>query len=102
MKMQARLAIVASRNVSHQAQHFALLADIDRLVFPGAEVEPPDLGSGKRADRRYRRPIQTLLVGEFRDRLESFLTLIQNQDRDALRTLPWLTSISWQALPHGR
>ena len=51
--MQARLAIVASRDVADQAQHLTLLADVDRLVFLGCEIKPADL-SREGADRRYR------------------------------------------------
>jgi hypothetical protein len=74
VQVETRPTIVAPRNVAHQAQHLALLADIDRFVFPGGEVEPADLSRGEGADRRYRRTIQTLLVGKFGDRLESLFT----------------------------
>jgi hypothetical protein len=85
VKMQARIAIVASRNVAQQAQHLALLADFDRPVFLCGEIEPADLRRGESADRRYRRTIEPLLVGEFRDRVEGLLVPIQNQNKDALR-----------------
>ena len=38
--MQARLAIVASRDVADQAQHLTLLADVDRGTATCAEERP--------------------------------------------------------------
>src|SRR6185312_2858587 len=40
MEMQARLEIIAFRNIAHQTEHLALLVDGDRLVALGIWIKP--------------------------------------------------------------
>jgi hypothetical protein len=67
VKVEACLAVVAFRDVPEQAENFALLADDDRPVGFGGEVEPADPGFGKGADRRHRGATDALLVSEVGD-----------------------------------
>src|SRR3546814_11836337 len=55
MQMQARLAVIAARDITDQAQSFALLVDGDRLVPFAVEIEPAELCAGECADRGDRR-----------------------------------------------
>src|SRR5882762_3091449 len=82
MKMKTGLAVIAASHVAHQAQHLALLTDIDRLVSLGREVEPADLRLFERADRRHRRTINAFLVGELGNSAERFLSGLQHENED--------------------
>src|SRR3984893_265396 len=80
VEMQAGLAVVALRNVADQAQYFALLIDGNRIVSPGSEIEPTDLGALERSDRRDPCRADGLLVGKGADSRKSLFVLIQNQN----------------------
>jgi hypothetical protein len=55
MQMETGFAVIALRDITDQAQHLALLAHLDRLVFLGGEIKPADLCRRECTDRRYRR-----------------------------------------------
>ena len=54
MQMQTRAAVIALRDVADQVQHLALLVNLNRLVFPGGEIEPAYFCLRECSDRRYR------------------------------------------------
>src|SRR5437868_5396451 len=84
VKVQAGPAVIALRDVAHQAEDLALFVDIDRLVFLGREIEPTDLGFRKGSDGRYRSAVDALLFGKVDDGLEGFLALVEDQNEHAL------------------
>jgi hypothetical protein len=77
-----------------------LLADADRPVGFGREVEPADFGFGKGADRRHRGATDALFIGEIGDGLEGFLALVEDQDtwsriRTKVRSSPLATDFDF-------
>src|SRR6202021_3550010 len=80
VESHAGLSVVALRNVADQAQYFALLIDGNRIVSPGSEIEPTDLGALERSDRRDRCRADGLIVGKGADSRKSLFVLIQNQN----------------------
>src|SRR3546814_104283 len=79
MQMQARLAVIAARDITDQAQSFALLVDGDRLVPFAVEIEPAELCAGECADRGDRRAAESVVFGKRRDRRERLIARIENQ-----------------------
>ncbi len=66
MHMQARLAVIAARDVAQQTQRLALLADLDRPVGLVLEVEQADRRAFERAERGERCSGQRRLLRESR------------------------------------
>jgi hypothetical protein len=73
--------IVSLCDVTEQAQHLALLADLDRLVGFYSKVKPTHLRPRKRSDRGHRRARNLFARGKLRDRPEGFLTWIEHENK---------------------
>src|SRR5690349_10222528 len=84
VKMEAGLTVIALRDIAEQAQHLALLADFDRLVYLGHEIEPADLRMCESADCRDRGTRDLLPTREFGNGFEGLFALIQYQHKHAL------------------
>src|SRR5476649_689843 len=79
MHMKARLAVVASGDVTQKTQAFALVLDLDRAIGLVLEIEPTDGRTLERAQGGQRRAIERGLGGEGADRAERLVARVQNE-----------------------
>src|SRR3982074_895454 len=99
-EVKAGPAVVSLRYVAEQTQYFALLIDRDRVVPLGREIEPSNLGSFERSDRRDRCRVDCLLIRKGRHSRKSLFALIKDQNERPAIVLG--SQFSSHEPPHGK
>jgi hypothetical protein len=82
--MQARLTVVAGRDVADEAEDFTLFFNGNGSVFALLDIEPSHLGAFEGAQRGQRRSRDIRLFSEAADGSECLLALIQDQNEGSL------------------
>src|SRR6185437_13773715 len=70
-------------DITYHAEHFALLIDRDRVVFPRRRIEPSHFGPLERAQRGQRGAVDLLFCRKAAGGGEGFLTLFEDEHEGA-------------------
>jgi hypothetical protein len=96
MYVEARVAVVADRNVPDRAQDFALLGNLDFLVCFLLKIEPADGGLLKSTDGSQGGCGKSGIVCEFRQRFECIFAGFENDDAGlGSRVAGYFRALSW-------